>query len=67
MEMRRKYDWKYITPGILTLETRVERQERVSVEWTDTWLSIKSEEIEHNRPRSEDTVTAGLKTTIFIY
>ena len=33
------------------------------IEWTYIWLSIKSDEIEHNRPRSEDTVTAGLKTT----
>ena len=54
---------KYVTcntPDILTLGVRVEHQERVSEEWTDIWLSIKSGEIEHNRPWSEDTVAASL-------
>ena len=51
------------TPGILTLGARMEHQEQISEEWTDIWLSIKTDEIEHNRPRSEDTVTAGLKVT----
>ena len=45
-----------ITPGILTIGMRMEHQE----EWTGIWLSINSGEIEHNIPRSEDTVAAGL-------
>ena len=52
-----------LTPGILTHGTRVEHQERVSKDWTDIWLCIKSDEIEHNRPRSQDAVTASLKAT----
>ena len=47
-------------PGILRHGTRVEHQERVREEWTVIWLSIKSDEIEHNRPRSEDTFAANL-------
>ena len=39
----------FYTPDILILGTRVELQERISEEWTDIWLSIKCDDIEHKR------------------